>query len=249
MFFKEIFDLRRWLCGKIIVSFVSGDAVALTFDDGPDPLYTPRVLDVLKKHGAKATFFVLGRQAELYPRVVQQILDSGCEVANHTYSHPPLYLLPLRERVDEIRKCQSVIGSRGKMYFRPPFGHASFGTPFWASLLGYATVCWSADGRDWETNNPDTILELLETNVRPGSIILMHDRMEFAMDAELLSRDAMLEALDRFLDRSILKFKTLGEMFGSCASVESEWVWGRHLLKSQLKEHEQEFLSLKRNSP
>jgi peptidoglycan/xylan/chitin deacetylase (PgdA/CDA1 family) len=229
------------------VSFVSSDAVALTFDDGPDPLYTPKILEILRRHGAKATFFVLGRQAELYPRVIQQILNSGCEIANHSYNHPSFSLIPLRERIDEIRKCQSAVGSSGKMYFRPPFGHASFGTPFWASLLNYTTVCWSADAKDWETSDPNAMLELLENNAAPGSIILLHDRIETAMDAKFFGREATLEALDRFLDRSPLTFKTLSEMFASCEVVESDW--DRHFPRSQLQVREQEFLSLERNSP
>ena len=249
MFTKRIFSAKHWFRGKIIVSIVSGDAVALTIDDGPDPIYTPRVLDVLKKHNAKATFFVLGRQAELYPRVIKQIVDSGCEIANHSYSHPSFSLISLRERVEEIWKCQSAVGSSGKMYFRPPFGHVSFGTPFWVSLLGYVTVCWSADPKDWETSDPNVILERLEANVTPGSIILMHDRIEIAKDARSFPREATIAALDRFLDRSILKFRTLTEMFASCAPVESEWEWGRQSLKTPLQLRLQEFLSLERNAP
>ena len=246
MLSNRIWPLQKWLRRNVIVSFESSDAVALTFDDGPDPLHTPQILEVLKKHGAKATFFVLGRQAELYPRVIRQILNSGCEVANHSYSHPSFSLVPLRERIDEIRRCQSAIGSSGKMYFRPPFGHANFATPFWASLLGYATVCWSVDAKDWETNDPNAVLEMLATNVTPGSIILLHDRIETATDAKFFAREAMIEALDRFLDRSTLKFKTLGEMFASCATVESEW--DRHFPKNQLAVREQEYLGLQKNS-
>jgi peptidoglycan/xylan/chitin deacetylase (PgdA/CDA1 family) len=242
-----ISPLRKWLRRKVIVSFKSTDSVALTFDDGPDPLYTPQVLDVLRRHGAKATFFVLGRQAEMYPRVIQQIVKSGCEIANHSYSHPSFSLISLRERVDEIRRCQSAIGSAGKMYFRPPFGHANFETPLWASLLGYTTVCWSVDAKDWETEDSNVMLDLLEENAVPGSIILLHDRIETAVDSKFFARDAMLEALDRFLDKSNLRFKTLGEMFASCATIESEW--DRHFPTSQLTVREQEFLSLVRNTP
>ena len=247
MFSKGRSTLRRWLRSKVIVSFKASDAVALTFDDGPDPLYTPQILEILRKHDAKATFFVLGRQAELYPRVMQQILSAGSEIANHSYSHRSFSLISPAERLAELRRCQSAIGASGKMYFRPPFGHASFGTPFWASLLNYTTVCWSADARDWETSDSNAMLELLENNVTPGSIVLLHDRIETATDARFFDRETMIEALDRFLDRSTLTFKTLSEMFASCEAIESEW--DRHFPRSQLQAREQEFLSLERNSP
>ena len=247
MFSKGRSAPRHWLRSKVIVSFKSSDAVALTFDDGPDPHYTPQVINILQKHRAKATFFTLGRQAELYPRIMQQILNAGSEIANHSYSHRSFSLISPTERLAELWNCKLAIGASGKKYFRPPFGHASYGTPFWASLLNYITICWSADAQDWEISDPNAMLQLLERKVVPGSIVLLHDRLETATDVKFFEREGMLEALDRFLDKSALSFKTLSEMFASYEAVESDW--DRHFPRNQRHLRERDFLNLIRNSP
>ena len=246
MFAKSLSIPQRWFRHKVVVSFVSNDSVALTFDDGPDPHITPLVIDILQKHRAKATFFVLGKQAELYPRVIQQILDSGCEIANHSYGHPSFALISPSQRLSEIRKCRSAIGASEKKYFRPPFGHASHKTPLLASLLNYITVCWSADVGDWENLDADVMFKMLETRVTPGSVVLLHDRLETATEVKFFKRDAMLTALDRFLEKTTFSFKTLSEMFSSYKMVESDW--DRNFPNSKKHLREQEFANLKWNS-
>jgi peptidoglycan/xylan/chitin deacetylase (PgdA/CDA1 family) len=245
MFTKSLSIPQRWFRRKVVVSFASNDSVALTFDDGPDPHITPRVINILRKHRARATFFVLGKQAELYPRIIQQILDSGNEIANHSYSHPSFALISPSQQISEIRKCRSAIGNSEKKYFRPPFGHASNKTPMWASLLNYTTVCWSADAGDWENLDADVIFERLATRVTPGSVVLLHDRLETATDVKFFRRDAMLSALDRFLENATLSFKTLSEMFSSYEMVESDW--DRNFPNSQKHIRKQEFGNLERN--
>src|ERR1700704_3926179 len=100
--------------------------VALTFDDGPDPFHTPKVLDVLDQHHVKATFFMMGRNVERYPKVDREVLRRGHEIGNHSYSHPKLILMsPSRVR-DEIERTDTLlrgIGVTGDIHFRPP--HAS----------------------------------------------------------------------------------------------------------------------------
>ena len=240
---------RTWFSNKVVTGFRSNDTVALTFDDGPDSQFTPRVLEILKRHGARATFFTIGRQAELYPYILRQIEDAGCEVANHSYSHPSFSLLSVFKRVAELLHCERAIGKSGQMYFRPPFGHASNNTPFWASLLNYTTVCWSVDVKDWEIKDPDTILDLLTMNVRPGAIVLLHDRVETATDASFYDREAMLTALDKFLDKhkSSIKFKMLSEVFSACEVILADW--DKSLSKDQRRLRQREFLALKRNAP
>ena len=245
MFTRSLSIPPRWLRHKVVVSFVSNDSVALTFDDGPDPHITPQVIDILQKHRAKATFFVLGKQAELYPRVIQQILDSSCEIANHSYGHPSFALISPGQQFSEIRKCRSAIGVSEKKYFRPPFGHASNKTPLWASLLNYITVCWSADAGDWENLDADAMIKMLEARVTPGSIVLLHDRLQTATEKKFFDRDAMLEALDHFLGNATFSFKTLSEMFASYEMVESDW--DRNFPRSQNHLRKQEFANLKWN--
>jgi peptidoglycan-N-acetylglucosamine deacetylase len=249
MVYNQAIFRRGRFSNKVVTRFTSSDAVALTFDDGPDPQFTPKLLEILKKHGAAATFFVLGRQAELYPYILRQILEAGSEVANHSYSHPSFSLLSIHRRIAELRYCERAIGKSGKKYFRPPFGHASDGTPLWASLLGYTTVCWSADARDWEVGEPSTIVELLDRNVKPGAIILLHDRTETAANARYFDREAMLSGLDIFLEKSkkSLHFNTLTQMFSSHEAVFEGW--DKSIDEEQRQQRRQEFLALKRNRP
>jgi peptidoglycan/xylan/chitin deacetylase (PgdA/CDA1 family) len=240
---------HRRFSNKVVTRFKSDDAVALTFDDGPDPQFTPQLLEILTKHGARATFFVLGRQAELYPYILRQILEAGSEIANHSYGHPSFSLLSTAQKIAELGHCEQAIGKAAKKYFRPPFGHASGGTPRWASLLGYVPVCWSADATDWDIDDPGTIGGLLDRNVRPGTILLLHDRLETAIDARHFDRGAMLSALDAFLARSkdSWRFNSLTEMFSAYEAVFEDW--DKSPDKQQLLQRKQEFLALKRNSP
>jgi len=247
MVYNQTAFRRKWFSNKVVTGFRSSDAVALTFDDGPDPQFTPQVLEILKKHGASATFFVLGRQAELYPYVLRQILEAGSEVANHSYSHPSFSLLSVPQKIAELKNCERAIGKASRKYFRPPFGHASGRTPLWASLLGYTTVCWSADARDWEVTESSTIMELLEGNVKPGAIALLHDRAETATDPRYFGREAMLSGLDAFLEkRNSWSFNTLTKMFSSHEAVLEDW--DTSIDAEQLRRRKQEFLALKRNS-
>src|SRR5262249_16085115 len=115
---------------KVVLSFRASNSVALTFDDGPDPHNTPALLKILKRHGAKASLFVLGRQAELHPNILREIVASGCEIGNHSYSHPSFWSLSPSSRLREIRNCERAVGKSCKKYFRAPFGHAKGLTPF-----------------------------------------------------------------------------------------------------------------------
>lgn len=221
---------------KLLTSFRSNNAIALTFDDGPDPDSTPQLLEMLRRHGARATFFVLGRQAELYPRVLREIIDAGSEVANHSYGHPSFSALPPAQRLSEIRGCERAVGNICKRYFRPPYGHARRLTPLLASMLGYTTVGWSAEARDWEVADPAAIARALEEAATPGSIVLLHDRLENAKDTRAFDRKGMLAGLDLFLGRFALtySFQTISEMSTTCEAVYAE-AWDANLNRAELE--------------
>lgn len=247
MLSDRMFALKQRFSNRVIVGFKSADAVALTFDDGPDPHFTPMVIDVLKKHGVRATFFVLGRQAELYPHVLREIINSGSEIANHSYSHPSFSLLSVAERLSELKNCQRAIGKSGKLLFRPPHGHTSNRTPLWASMLNFATINWSVDSRDWADNDSASILRMLTEQVTPGSVILLHDRLESATDARLFDRHGTLTALDMFLEMrgASTSFKTISEMIYLYEPVCENW--DEHLDKTQLHVRKTEQSTLVRN--
>ena len=114
--------------GTITSVITDSPAVALTFDDGPDPTWTPLVLDVLKKHAAKATFFVLGENCERYPEIINRTHAEGHALCNHGWSHSALPPLSWLEKLEEISSCSAALGSRGSRYFRPPFGEQSVGS-------------------------------------------------------------------------------------------------------------------------
>ena len=104
------------------------DGVALTFDDGPDPIFTPRILDILAQFDARATFFVIGKRAEQHPEIIRAIAAAGHEIGNHTYTHRPLWLLPPRQTRQEIDRCTHVLTTilgEPPRYFRPPWGQSN----------------------------------------------------------------------------------------------------------------------------
>ncbi len=152
--------------------------VALTFDDGPDPRYTPRILTILGRHGACATFFVVGARAALHPGLLREILAGGNEVGNHTLNHchawtlGPLATLRQLRRTDEL--VEGLSGARPRL-FRPPWGFFNLAT----YLLGgrnHRLVLWSIAPLDWKPETgPAHVAELVLSRVRGGDIIDLHD--------------------------------------------------------------------------
>ncbi|HUW65175.1 MAG TPA: polysaccharide deacetylase family protein [Spirochaetia bacterium] len=153
--------------------------VALTFDDGPDPIYTPQVLDVLRTHGAQACFFVLGEKASRYPDLVDRLLAEGHEVANHGYTHRPYCFLGPGGTFREVEKSSRIIeemtGHRPRL-FRPPWGLFNACTLWPRYLYGQRVVLWSFMSQDWwQIQSPEQIARLVLRRIRDGSILVFHD--------------------------------------------------------------------------
>ncbi|WP_243026973.1 polysaccharide deacetylase family protein [Thermus albus] len=153
---------------------------ALTFDDAPHPLFTPLLLDLLKRLGLKATFFVIGRNAEAYPYLVRDLVAAGHELGNHTYHHLRLPGLPEEEIRQEILQCNRVleqISGSPPHLFRPPGGRFNRTVLQVAKDLGLVTVFWTDDPGDY-AGLPRPVLESrLLGHLRPGGIILLHDNV------------------------------------------------------------------------
>jgi peptidoglycan/xylan/chitin deacetylase (PgdA/CDA1 family) len=171
--------------------------VALTFDDGPDPVDTPKLLDLLREKDVKATFFVVGRRADQYPEIVRRAWTEGHLVANHTWSHYSLFcfLMPRRLRA-EIERCTDSIrrscGFRARL-FRSPVGLRH---PLLAPYLensGLEYVSWSIRTLDTFTASPNVLAERILNKAASGDIILLHDHLP-------RGTSAMLEALPRVID-------------------------------------------------
>jgi peptidoglycan/xylan/chitin deacetylase (PgdA/CDA1 family) len=156
-------------------------AVALTFDDGPSPQYTPRILAALTRLRVRATFFVIGYLAEANPDLVRRELRLGMSVGNHSYNHPevpPFDQLPPRLLGDEIAlggQVLSRLGARPRL-FRPPGGSSSPALVRAAAALGQRVVLWSVDPADWSPgSSAKEITKRVLSAVRPGSIVILHD--------------------------------------------------------------------------
>lgn len=161
--------------------------VALTYDAGDGAQGTPRLLDILKKHGVKASFFLTGRWAEKFPDISKRIVDEGHELGNHSFSHPDLTSLNHVDIIDEIKKAEIIINKITnydcRPLFRPPFGAWNKDTLTAAGEAGYQyCVYWSLDTIDWKLPPVGTIVQRIMENVKSNDIILMH--LEYINTAE-----------------------------------------------------------------
>jgi peptidoglycan/xylan/chitin deacetylase (PgdA/CDA1 family) len=211
---KALRVIGRSALGTITHVHTTAPVAALTFDDGPNPISTPRVLEVLERHGAKATFFVLGRHAALHPDLIRRIAEAGHVVANHSFDHPRLPAIGHRDRIAQLKACEAATAPFGQKLFRPPRGLQSVRSRLDALMLGYKVITWNVVAYDWDEHDPDWTLALLESSVKPGSIVLLHDVLFEADCAAAIDRRPMLTALDAFLtrNRSGLTFVTVPEL-------------------------------------
>jgi polysaccharide deacetylase family sporulation protein PdaB len=154
-----------------------GKKVALTFDDGPDEKYTPRILDILKKNQIKATFFVIGEHAQQYPQMIKRIEQEGHAIGNHSWDHPDLTKLSNDKIQSEIVKTDELVKSitgQAPILFRAPYGALSRDVVADATETGHRIIGWSVDTLDWDGRSVAQILRTVRKEVRPGAIILQH---------------------------------------------------------------------------
>lgn len=153
--------------------------VALTIDDGPHPVATPRFLDVLAKQNVHATFFLLGQELVKHPQLGKEIVAAGHEIAVHGWTHRMLLLRgPLGTRQDIRRSYEYIaeVTSVTPRWYRPPYGVLTTAAALTARGLGMTPVLWTSWGRDWEQRaNPDFVHRTVVKNLRGGGTILLHD--------------------------------------------------------------------------
>lgn len=179
--------------------------MALTFDDGPNDPHTFQLLDLLAKHEAKATFFLIGRYVRQRPEMVRAIQQAGHAIGNHTYNHPNLIFVSpagVRRELEDCRKAlEDAIGEHQPL-FRPPFGGRLPHVLRACRSLDLLPVMWSVTAYDWNAKSPDSIVEHVLTGVRGqgdrGQIILLHDGSHRAFGAD---RSFTVEATRRLLER------------------------------------------------
>jgi peptidoglycan/xylan/chitin deacetylase (PgdA/CDA1 family) len=151
----------------------------LTFDDGPDPDTTPRVLDLLDEAGAKAIFFVVGERAKNNSALVRRIKESGHEIGNHSYSHKRFG--SFRDVLADIQQCQAIVTETtgiAPRWFRPPYGRVTFANWLATRWPGMRMLLWSLDTGDWRCKTEteaDVCATELEKEIRPRDVVLLHD--------------------------------------------------------------------------
>lgn len=206
--------LPRQLMGTITHVSTAEPVAALTFDDGPHPQFTPRLLEILSRYDARATFFVVGESAKKYPDLLRRMVEADHVIGNHSWDHPSFPTISGRERRRQMRACEEVIGSRGQKIFRPPYGNQNVASRLDAWRLGYRVVTWSGVGGDWQDDSAETIFNRLASALRAGSILLLHDALYTAEEERYSSRETTLKAVRMLLERygETYRFVTVPEL-------------------------------------
>ncbi|MBV9275631.1 MAG: polysaccharide deacetylase family protein [Verrucomicrobia bacterium] len=187
---------------------VNGPYIAMTFDDGPSPETTPRLLDILKQRNIKATFFMIGQNAQRNPEIVKRILAEGHEIGNHSWTHPQLSKLSDQRVTDEITKTQDAIKDASgytPVLLRPPYGAITSRQKDWIEKqFGLSIIMWSVDPFDWKRPGASVIEQRILAGARPGSIILSHDIHKQTVDAMPATLDALAQKGFKFVTVSQL---------------------------------------------
>jgi peptidoglycan-N-acetylglucosamine deacetylase len=198
----------RWptsqIFGRTLVAGSDAAEIALTFDDGPNDAATPELLDLLARHGVRATFFAMGNFARLRPELVRRVVAEGHLLGNHTMSHPALSIASGARVRAELAECNAVleeITGKAVRYFRPPFGARRPLVLRAARELGLTPVMWNVTGYDWEPIGVEGILANLERGIarnrarRRASNLLLHDGGHRAMGTVRRDTVAAVERL------------------------------------------------------
>ncbi len=218
---------RRKYFGPITQVRTQKPIAALTFDDGPGPEFTPLLLEVLERHQAKATFFVVGEAAQRHPQIVEAMAEAGHAVGNHSHTHCDFLTVPFDRQIREIRSCSQALGEYGEKIFRPPYGRENFASHLAARSLGYRVVKWTISTGDWTGISSDEIYQRMHSALRPGAIILLHDSSAKTPSAD---RSPTIAAVDRLLrEAADYDFVTVPELFADGQPLSRPMLNGRDL--------------------
>ncbi|MBO8159603.1 polysaccharide deacetylase family protein [Thermosyntropha sp.] len=175
-------NMENWKKQRIVITGIETNekVIALTFDDGPDTENTSLILDILKKHDAKATFFVLGQRAKKYPNLIKRMAEDGHEVGNHSFSHPDFNHKDRKSIREEIVKTNQIIlrlTGKKPLFFRPPGGYLSYEMVDLVMKENMIIGYWSyiQDPKDWQGRKGEDIAAYIINHIKPGQIIILHD--------------------------------------------------------------------------
>jgi len=182
--------------------------IAITFDDGPHPKNTPRLLDMLRKRNIKATFYVVGKNVNQYPNIVRRIVSEGHEIGSHSWSHPNFAKMSDSAVREELTKTQNAIISASGVKprtLRPPYGSLRSSQRAWIyKEFGYRTILWSVDPMDWKRPGPSVVTSRILRQTHNGSIVLAHDLHKSTVDAMPATLDGLLRRGFKFVTVSQL---------------------------------------------
>lgn len=151
--------------------------VAITFDDGPDTKTTPKILKILDKYDIPATFFVIGENAQKHGDVCKEIISSGHQLANHSFTHLRPTDVSIKTLINDFEKCNELLKDITNMdiqYIRPPYGLVTLNQLLVLREKNFKIIGWSVDSMDWHTSDKDEIIRCVIDGIHPGAIVLMH---------------------------------------------------------------------------
>jgi len=199
---QRLYPYGIFRAGRVSHTHDRRPVVYLTFDDGPIPEVTPKVLAVLEKYRVKATFFMVGENIDKHPEVFEQVVRAGHSVGNHTYNHLKGWCISYRDYMANAEKCQEAIENKFSIFnfqfstsnlFRPPYGKATLRQRVALHKRGYQIIYWDILTKDYDASvTPQMMMEKIRRQVRPGSIINFHDSLK--------SYDRMLDVLPKAIE-------------------------------------------------
>jgi peptidoglycan-N-acetylglucosamine deacetylase len=215
--YQSMAPTGQWY-GRTIASGVRGSKqIALTYDDGPNDPHTLKLLDVLAKHGVRATFFMIGRYVQQRPDIARAVAQAGHIIGNHTFTHPLLIFKSAAQTHTELLDCQSAlqdaIGEHSSL-FRPPFGGRRPATLRIARELGMQTVMWNVTGYDWNAPPAAVIEKKVARQMQGGDVILLHDGSHCAQGADRAQTVIATDNLIRRYRDQGYEFVTVEQMRG-----------------------------------
>jgi peptidoglycan-N-acetylglucosamine deacetylase len=197
-----------------------GRRLALTFDDGPNPAHTPGLLELLARHDASATFFLIGQWAAREPALVREIVAAGHAIGNHTFTHPTMPAHGAARIRDELRRCREAVEASGERFatidgaalMRPPYGRRRPGTLRTLREEGYVPVTWSITGYDWRAHTTAKRIAHRCLRAQEGDIVLLHDGSDAEPAADRRKSIAGVEAILEHFGPRGFRFVTVPDL-------------------------------------
>jgi peptidoglycan/xylan/chitin deacetylase (PgdA/CDA1 family) len=204
----------------------AGRRIALTYDDGPNPEQTPRLLELLDQHDAKATFFLIGEWAEREPELIRELVATGHAIGNHTHTHVTMPAHGAKRIREELRRCREAVEASGETFstvdgaalMRPPYGRRRPGTLRTMREEGYVPVTWSITGYDWRAHTTTRAISRRCKRAKEGDIILLHDGSNEEPAADRHKSIESTEAVLEHLGPKGYSFVTVPELVAAARS-------------------------------